>query len=221
MPFDSLLILRDGTVDLDPNEVVAISTTRNADGSVVLDLKETGVKGLAAVMILPTAPTTYADTLTVHIQESDALAGSYVTIASFPVLYTYVRKIPASASVAAAVEADIGQVLTGGTTGDTGVIIAIDNSLFTLNGTGYIYVAMAGADDLFDNTSEAITSASTFSGVVNGAASTTSVEHGAPNTYIVRFSSTKRYIRGSYTVSAGGNFKKAFVGLTPWAFDRL
>lgn len=220
MVLDAELLLRDGLVDLDASEAVAISTTKNADGAVAIDLRETPANGLVAVMYLPTAPTTYADTLTALIQQSDALEGNWETIADLPVLYTYLRKIPASASVAAAVEADIGDTLTGGTTGDTGVIIHIDPALYALNGTGYITVAMAGADDLFDDDDEAITSGGTFSGVVNGAVATVPDQHG-PATYIVRFIATKRYLRGKYTVTAGGNFGKALVGLSAHPFKTI
>lgn len=221
MPFDADLILRDGLVDLDANEAAAVATTVNADGAYALDLKKTAVKGMAAVIVLPTAPTTYADTLAVSIQESDHVDGDYKTIASFPTLYAMMRRIKASASVAAAVIGDIGQVLTGGTTTDTGEIRFIEEALYTLNGKGYIYVTMQGADDLFDDDDEAITSAGTFSGVVDGEAAVVSTFLSGANFYVCRFASNKRYIRGLFTASAGSNFGKVFCGLTPYPFDTL
>ena len=88
MPFDDDLVLIDGTATLGPTtDTAATSTTRNADGAVVLDIKKTGTKGLVAVMVCPTAPTTYADTLTGLIQHSNHISTGWETVASFPVLY--------------------------------------------------------------------------------------------------------------------------------------
>ena len=228
MTIDSLGIIRDGTVDLDASEALAIALTANADGAKVLDIKETGAFGLAAVMYLPSTPTTYADTLTVHIQASDELAGNYVTIASFPVLYTYLWKVPIVADTAAAVEADIGLKLTGGATADTGVIVHIDDALFTLNGEGYIICAQDDVGDTFDDDDEALTAATgTLDGTQNGAvgAEVTDIgelaKYSAPGTHVVRFSTDKRYIRGHFTASAGSNFGKALVVIEPWAFQRV
>lgn len=51
MPFDANLVLLDGLVDLDASHEQPVSLTRNDDGAVVLDLRETGAKGLSAVVI--------------------------------------------------------------------------------------------------------------------------------------------------------------------------
>jgi len=226
MTVDSLCILRDGTVDLDANEALAISTTANADGAKVLDIKETGIHGLVAVMILPSTPTTYADTLTVHIQASNEIAGNYITIASFPVLYTYIWKVPVVADTAAAVEADIGLKLTGGVTGDTGVIVHIDNALFTLNGEGYVYAAQDAVGDVFDDDDEALTAATgTLDGTQNGAVAAAATgemiqRYSAPSTHLVKFSTDKRYIRGSFTPSAGSNFGKGFMYVMSQGFEK-
>jgi hypothetical protein len=221
MNFDAEMLLRDGLVDLDASEAVAISLTRNADGAVALDLRKTAAKGMAAVMILPSAPTTYADTLTALIQQSDALEGNWETIAAFPVLSALLWKVPSLASVAAAVEADLGKLLTGGSTGDTGAIVHIDPALYALNGEGFITVSQVDIGDVFDNTSEAITAATgTFSGVVNGVAGSVAVQVG-PGIYVARFAATKQYLRGKYTVSAGGNFGKVLVGLSYHPFKTV
>lgn len=227
MAFDANLVLRTGLVDLDASEALAISTTANSDGAAVIDLKKTRARGLSCVMILPSTPTTYADTLTVHIQESDDLVGNYVTVASFPVLYTYIWKVPVVADTAAAVETDIGLKLTGGVTGDTGVIVKIDNALFTLNGEGYVYAAQDAVGDTFDDDDEALTAATgTLDGTQNGAvgaAATGAIvaQRSGPGIFVVRFTSNKRYIRGSYTATAGSNFGKVFVGLTNDAYETI
>ena len=75
MPFDANLVLIDGTIDVDSDDAttfaVPTSTTRlTATGAAVIDLKETGVKGLAAVLIIP-ALTSAADYLVATIQVSD------------------------------------------------------------------------------------------------------------------------------------------------------
>ena len=75
MPFDANLVLIDGTIDVDSDTAatfaVATSTIRvTANGAAVLDIKETGFKGLAAVLIIP-ALTSSTDYLTATIQASD------------------------------------------------------------------------------------------------------------------------------------------------------
>lgn len=72
MPFDADLVLLDGTVALlDSLDTPPISVTRDATtGAVVIDLKETGVKGLAAVLVLPDNATD-ADTVTAYLEAAD------------------------------------------------------------------------------------------------------------------------------------------------------
>jgi len=75
MPFDANLVLIDGTIEVDSDTaasfVAATSTTRSdTSGAVVLDIKGTGVKGLAAVLVIP-ALTSAADYLVATIQASD------------------------------------------------------------------------------------------------------------------------------------------------------
>lgn len=73
----------------------------------------------------------------------------------------------ASGGYTNAVAGDIGKVVTGGTTGDTGDLIDYDN-------TNRVWVVRcAAADDLFDNGSEAITIASgTGAGTLNAVSTT-------------------------------------------------
>lgn len=75
MAFDADLVLIDGTIDVDSDDaatfVAATSLTRSdTTGAAVLDIKETGVRGLAAVLIIP-ALTSAADYLVATIQVSD------------------------------------------------------------------------------------------------------------------------------------------------------
>ena len=77
MPFDANLVLIDGTIDFAPaTDTAPTSTTVDeTTGAVVIDLKETGVRGLAAVLILPVKnDADDSDTLTGFIEASDVLA---------------------------------------------------------------------------------------------------------------------------------------------------
>ena len=75
MPFDANLVLIDGTITMTATtDTPAISTTRDdTTGAAVLDLKETGAKGLVAVLVLPAdlAGGSDATTLTGFIECSD------------------------------------------------------------------------------------------------------------------------------------------------------
>lgn len=75
MPFDNLLVLIDGTIDLigdldTPAVATAVNTTY---GCKVLDIRDTGVYGLAAVLICP-ASATASGTLDGFIECSDEVA---------------------------------------------------------------------------------------------------------------------------------------------------
>lgn len=230
MPFDANLVLRDGSVDLDNAEAVATSVTANDDGAKCIDLGATtrprgdaeGAIHLTASLILPSAPTTYADTLAVVIQQSDNLTFGWETMASFPTLYALTRLLSITV-VTAFAAADIGKVLTGGTTGDTGEIRWMHPDLLTIGNTANMIITMQAAGDVFDNASEAVDAASgTGDGTMNGVAT---VEHrpqlGGINTHIRSFGVTKRYLRGQLTASAGSNFGKAHLLLSPYPFRRL
>lgn len=74
MPFDANLVLIDGTTTMTGStDTPAISATTRANGAIVLDIKETGVRGLVAVLICPADLTAGSDatTLTGYIQCSD------------------------------------------------------------------------------------------------------------------------------------------------------
>ena len=78
--FDADLILVDGTISIDADTVASYAsptsiTAVSATGAAVVDVSKTGVNGLAAVMILPTAEDAGStDTLTAYIEASDVLA---------------------------------------------------------------------------------------------------------------------------------------------------
>lgn len=230
MPFDANLVLRDGSVDLDASEAAVISTTINDDGAKVIDLNTTtrpkgdaeGVIHLTASLVLPSAPTTYADTLAVSIQQSDYVSYGWETIASFPTLYAYTRLLKVLV-VAAFAAADIGKVLLGGTTGDQAEIRWMHPDLLTIGKTAYMIVTMQAADDVFDNVNEAVDATSgTGDGTMSGVAVVEDKPRlSGPNIFIRAFGVTKRYIRQSMTVSSGSNFGKAHLLLSPYPFRTL
>jgi len=225
MARDANLILRDGTVDLDTNEAAATSTTANSDGAKVVDLGGTvkprgdneGVMDMAAVLVLPDTPTTYADTLAVTLQQSDNEAFGYETIVTFPTLYAYTRIIPITITTAF-VAADLSGTLTGGTTGDTGTVIWMHPDCLTVGKNTHLIVNMDAAGDVFDDASETLSGGTTGVGTQNGLAYVEQKPRlGGPNTFIRRCAITKRYIRGVYTASAGSNFGSVELFLQPWA----
>ena len=204
MPFDSSLILRDGTVEVDEAEdaVPVIVLTADIHGSKVLDIRKTGVMGLVATMICPTAPTTgYADTLTVHIQEADYYddTDAFGTVATFPILYTFVRKMIGTVTTPFASD-DLGQIFTASGTGtDTGVLVAFDPGMDTVGFTGAMYAYMDDAGDTYAEVGDTLTS--------GGGGIATMTVAGAVDPMLsygifeVRFMSQKRYIRAQITAS--------------------
>lgn len=75
MPFDANLVLIDGKIDMNVGDgntyAPAESTTRlDTSGAAVIDLRGTGVRGLAVVLIIPVLSDT-TDYLTATIQTSD------------------------------------------------------------------------------------------------------------------------------------------------------
>lgn len=202
MPFDTLGILRNGLVALAPAEAAAVAVTVDANGAYAVDIKQTGVRGLAAVMFLPTEPTTYADTLTASIEASDHLDRNWETVASFPVLTALVRKVKLIATTGFAI-ADITGTMLEGTTSDAGVVLAYDEALATADGIGYVTYAMVDALDIFASLTETVTAGTTGVGTEQGEVALVVPTVGI---YVARFATDKRYVRGLYTVSAGGAF---------------
>lgn len=94
--FDDNLTLHDGTAitaDISPT-----STTRSS-GSAVIDLRKTGAKGMAAVLILNADLAEASDTMQVTIEECATVDGTYVEVTRFGLLTkgtgmpgTYIRR---------------------------------------------------------------------------------------------------------------------------------
>jgi hypothetical protein len=216
MPNDSENILIDGTIVLTPStDTPAVSVTRDAaTGGAVIDLKKTGAKGMCAVLTCPSKPTTYDDTLTVHIEESDVLGeptSTWLTwqkVASFPVVYAMLRELEVTATTAF-VASDVGRVLTATTdsASDGGHIVWFDPALMTIGGKGKIIVAMSDANDDFSTAGDTVTATSGTGVGTQGAAS---IVHpngdGIPGKLVCRFTATKRYLRANATVSTGGSY---------------
>jgi len=225
MAYDASGVLIDGTIVLTPStDTPAISLTRDAaTGGAVIDLKGTGAKGLCAVMNLPSKPTTYDDTLTGFIEESDLLGEptstwkTWQTVASFPIVYAMIREIWVTATTAF-VSSDVGRVLTATTdsASDGGHIIAFDPALLVIGGYGKIILAMSDANDDFSTAGDTVTATSGTGVGTQGIASqvTPVASVGVPGQYVTRFVATKRYIRANLTVSTGGSYGLVSVLLT-------
>lgn len=116
--YDNLNLFHDGTTIAQGTTLEKTSTTR-ADGSAVLDLKQTGSKGLGVMMILPAAVS--GDQVTVTIQGCATVDGTYVALSSmvgaaigayttrFQTTYRYVRA----------------SITTGAGTGDVNPVIFV------------------------------------------------------------------------------------------------
>ena len=120
MPFDENLVLHDGTTitaDINPT-----SETRTS-GSMVLDVRSTPAKGLAAVLVVGADLAEAADTLQVSIEECATVDGTYVEVARFPLLTkgtgmpgTYIRRFDSNKQYIRAkidvTDADVGSDFT-------------------------------------------------------------------------------------------------------------
>jgi len=225
MAYDASGVLIDGTIVLTPStDTPAVSTTRDAaTGGAVIDLKGTGAKGLCAVMYLPSKPTTYDDTLTGFIEESDLIGEptstwkTWQTVASFPIVYAMLRELWVTATTAF-VSSDVGRILTASadSTSDGGHIVAFDPALLAIGGYGKIIVAMSDVNDDFSTAGDTVTATSGTGVGTQGAASVVapSSSTGIPGQYAVRFVSTRRYVRANLTVSGGGSYGLVSVLLT-------
>ncbi len=209
MAFDDNLILRDGTADLQTAEAAALVLTADANGAKVLDIRKTGQRGLAAVLVLPTAPTAFADTLDVTIEHSRWYddTDAFDTLVTFARLYAIVYRVRGTATVAFDSD-DILQTLTSTDTSDELTIIDYDKALETVGGIGDVIGAQVAADDVFDQTDgDTCTSGGggTMTQVSAAAVRTKLRSYGV---YVVRFHTDRQYIRALFTASAGSNFGK-------------
>lgn len=96
MAFDSLGMFHDGT---EITADIALTTLTRTNGSAVLDLRQSPFTGWAVVMIVGADLAETDDTLTVTIEECATVDGTYVEVATFPVLTkgtgmpgTYIRR---------------------------------------------------------------------------------------------------------------------------------
>ena len=91
MPYDANLVLADDTLDWGYDNLVSYgtpdSTDKNAGGFVILDIKETGAKGMAAILIIDAAGSSSGNQLTVVLQASDSstFASGIQTLCNFEV----------------------------------------------------------------------------------------------------------------------------------------
>jgi len=209
MPYDANLVLRGhyagAYVDLDENDAVATSPTVNSDGNGVVDLgvAGSGALGLDCIVLLHDDPTTYLDTCDIIIQDSDHLTDGWQNLLSFPRLYCYMREVLVTDAATAFLGTDIGLVLTATANGAVGNIREISRNLLVKNAAGKIFVEMTGAGDTYATVGDTLTATAGTGVGIQGAAARriqTMV------TLVRRFSTPKRYIRCSITVSAGGNF---------------
>lgn len=199
MPFDANLVLRGeygGTlVDLDESDAVCTALTMNDDGNIVVDLKKTGKKGLAAVVICTEAADSaaYTDRATLSIEESDELDRNWQTAVTFPVLINFLRTIHVTATTGFVV-GDIGQLITEETSTDTGLLISFDEALKTASGIGELLVEMVDSGDVF-GADLAKTETSSGTGRSTKRLVTTVPDQMMPGIYVRRFTTNKRYLR--------------------------
>lgn len=202
MVYDANLVLHgEGSggalVDMDENDAVAILTSVNADGNKVIDLKKTPNDGLVAALILTEVAdaAAYDDEAVITIEESDFLDRNWQTVVTFPTLHAHIRRIWVTNTVAF-VAADIGGALTA-QSGDTGQLLAFDQSLATAGGAGYVYVEMDAAGDLFDDAVGQTMNGTTGRSTVTTACLATldTRIQMQPHTYYRRFSTNRRYLR--------------------------
>jgi len=208
MPYDANLILRGlyggAYVDLDTNDVTPTSLTVNADGNVCVDLGDhgTGAQGLDCVVIMHDIPVTYQQTCDIVVCDSDHLTDGWQTVLSFPRTYCYMREVICTATTAF-LGTDIGLVFTATTNTAVGILREFSRKLLAVGGTGKCFVEMQGAGDTYATAGDLLTCTLGTGRATQGAAARVI---GAPLTMVRRFSTPKRYIRCTNTVSATGNY---------------
>jgi len=229
MPFDANLILKGlystALVDTDESDVAPTSLTVNTDGNVVVDLKKTGAKGLAAVIILTEAADSdaYSDETTIEIQDSDELDRGWEAVGKSGILRSHLILLKDCVATTGfvALDATTPRVLTATTDTATGTIIAFDEALKTIGGIGDILVEMQDDADLYATASDTLTATSGTGVATQGVAGTKTlpgVQH-QPGVHIVRFVTSKRYIRAE--VTAADNIGKCWILVANHPFETL
>jgi len=229
MPFDANLILKGhysgSLVDTDENDAAPTSLTVNSDGNVVVDLKKTGAKGLAAVLIMTEEADSdaYSDETTVEIQESDELDRGWVAVGKIGTLRSHLILLKDCTATTGFVAADATtpRVLTATTDGATGTIVAFDEALKTVGGVGDILVEMQDSGDVYGTAGDTLTATSGTGVATQGAAGTKTlpgIQH-QPGVHVCRFNASKRYIRA--VVTAEDNIGKCWILLANHPFETL
>lgn len=228
MAFDALGILKGhysgALVEVDESDAVAISKTANSDGNAVVEINQTGVHGLAAVLIWTaisaTAP--YSDEGLILIEASDELDRNWQEVARFPTMHCYLRRLKNCTATTAFVAADVTtpRVLTATTDTATGLIYSVDQALFTIGGVGDIVIEMQDAADLYATAGDTLTATAGTGIATQGAASVPEVPQMIPGIHVVRFSTDKRYVRCNCETVADG-LGTAWILLTDGAFKTV
>lgn len=226
MPFDANLILKGlysgALVDTDESDAAAVATTVNTDGNAVVEIKKTGIRGLAAVIVMTELADSdaYSDETIVEIQESDELDRNWETIATSKILRSHLILLKDCVATTAFVALDVTtpRVLTATTGTDTGLIVAVDQALFTIGGIGDILVESQDSADVYGTAGDTLTATSGTGVATQGAAGIAgeaSVQH-QPGVHVVRFVTNKRYVRAKTT--AEDNVGKCWILIGDWDF---
>lgn len=229
MVFDANLVLRDGTVALVTGETAPTSLSYVL-GARCLDLGGTtrprgqneGVRDMVATLILPTAPTvTYQDNLYVQICESDNLTFGYNTLAIIGYLYTFTRMLPITVTTPF-IAGDLGALVTGTTTNDTGTIVWMHPSTFTNGAQTFIIVQMVNGGDTFANPTEGFTTSGAGAGNMRGAGFVEAKPYlSGSNSFFRTISPTKKYLQATLTVAGASNWGSVVLQLSPYPFRKL
>ena len=216
MAFDANLILKGlysgALVDTDESDAAPVSLTANDDGNAVVEIKETGAKGLVAVVILTEEADAdaYSDETTIEIQESNELDRGWEAVGKSNILRSHLILLKDCIATTGfvALDATTPRVLTATTDTATGLIVAFAEALKTIGGIGDILVEMQDAADLYATAGDTLTATSGTGVATQGVAGTkVGVQH-QPGAHTIRFTSDKRYCRAVVTaadniVSAG------------------
>ena len=207
MAYDADLVLRgqydSAYVDLVTGDTAASTETVEATGNVVVDLGVGGAdaRGLDCIVIFHDVLTTYQQTCDIVIQDSDHVAAGFADLLSFPRVYCYMREVIVRATTAFTT-ACLGVDLTEAGLSYDGHVRAFSRELLAIGGIGKIWVEMQDADDTYVTSGDILTSDGTGVGTQIGAGRV--IQTGL--TIVRRFSTPKRYIRCSNTVSATGDY---------------
>lgn len=227
MAFDSLGILKGkyegALIATDESDVAPTSLTVNDDGNKVIEVNETGAKGLVAVVILTEEAdaNSYSDETTIEIQASDELDRGWEAAGKSGILRSHLILLKGCTATTGFVAADATtpRVLTATTDTATGLIVAFDEALKTVGGVGDILVEMQDSADLYATAGDTLTATSGTGVATQGVAGTKlGVQH-QPGVHAIRFATDKRYVRAA--VTAADNIGKCWILLASNVFKTL